>query len=48
MSAVGFANPGGGDYRLVSGSYKGQATNGGDPGANFDQLNQLTNGVVVR
>jgi len=49
MASVGFVNPGGGDYRLNVGSpYKGKATNGGDPGADFDRLWALTNNVVVR
>ena len=49
MASVGFANPGGSDYRLSSSSpYKGKGAGGADPGANFDRLFALTNGVVVR
>jgi hypothetical protein len=49
MASVGFVNPGGGDYRLYAGSpYKGKATNGSDPGADFDRWWALTNNVVVR
>jgi hypothetical protein len=49
MSSVGFVNYSGGDYRLGSGSpYKGKATNGRDPGVDFDLLLQLTTGVTSR
>jgi len=37
------------DYRLSSSSpYKGRATDGTDPGANFDELNRWINGVAGR
>jgi hypothetical protein len=49
MNDVGFANAGAGDYRLGSSSpYRGKATNGGDPGANIDELLRMTSGVVMR
>src|SRR5438093_815821 len=45
-SAVGFVNYGGGDYRLAASSpYKGTATGGTDPGADFAALLSWTNGV---
>ena len=48
-SSVGFVNPSAADYRLGGGSpYKGKASNGGDPGADFDRLAQLTNNVSSR
>jgi len=46
---LGFSNYSagkGGDYRLVNGStYKGTASDGRDPGADIDALNQYTQGV---
>ena len=45
-SAVGFVNYGGGDYHLAASSpYKGTATGGTDPGADFVALVSWTNGV---
>jgi uncharacterized protein (TIGR03437 family) len=38
-STIGFANPAGSNYRLLANSpYKGQATDGKDPGCDFDAL----------
>jgi hypothetical protein len=49
MSDAGFAVGSNGDYRLSGSSpYKGRATDGTDPGANFDELNRRISGVVVR
>ena len=49
MSEAGFANPGGGDYRLSFASpFKGKAGDGRDPGVDYDELNRRTAGVVVR
>jgi regulation of enolase protein 1 (concanavalin A-like superfamily) len=46
MGAVGFVNMGGGDYHLASSSpYRGQATDGSDPGANVDTLNAALGGA---
>jgi len=48
LSSVGFANAGGGDYRLTSASpYKGRGNGGTDPGADIDELNRRTAGVRV-
>jgi hypothetical protein len=49
MASVGFANASGGDYSLGSASpYRGKATDGKDPGADFPGLRQRTNSVIVR
>jgi len=49
MAQAGFAVGANGDYRLSSGSpYKGKATDGTDPGANFDELNRRISGVVIQ
>jgi len=46
-SDVGFSSGANGDYRLSSASpFKGKATDGADPGVNFDELNQWISGVV--
>lgn len=43
LVAVGFVNLAGGDYHLLPTSpFKGQATDGTDPGANIDALNAAT------
>jgi len=48
-AAVGFANASGGDYSLGTASpYRGKATDGKDPGADFPGLRQRTNNVIVR
>ena len=48
ISSVGFANASGGDYSLGSASpYRGKATDGRDPGADFPGLRQRTNSVIV-
>ena len=48
MASVGFTNPGG-DYSLSGSSpYKGKATDGTDPGADFAGLRQRTSNTVVR
>ena len=48
MASVGFTNPGG-DYSLGGSSpYKGKATDGTDPGADFAGLRQRTANTVVR
>jgi hypothetical protein len=45
--AVRFVDFGGGDYRLLTESpYKGDATDGKDPGADVDAVNAATTGVV--
>jgi len=47
MSSVGFVSLSGRNYRLASTSpYKGRATDGTDPGANIDKVEELTAGVV--
>jgi hypothetical protein len=49
MAQAGFVTAANGDYRLSSSSpYKGRATDGTDPGVNFDELNRQLAGVVVR
>jgi Bacterial Ig-like domain (group 2)/Right handed beta helix region len=49
MGQVGFSSSSNGDYRLSPSSpFKGRATDGTDPGANFDELNRRISGVVVR
>jgi hypothetical protein len=49
MAEVGFSAAANGDYRLApSSQYKGKATDGSDPGADFDELNRRVSGVVVR
>jgi len=49
MAAVGFANASGGDYSLGTASpYRGKATDGKDPGADFIGLRQRTNSTIVR
>ena len=49
MEQAGFSVGSNGDYRLSGSSpYKGRATDGTDPGANFDELNRQISGVVVR
>ena len=46
INDVGFANAGGGDYRLAANSpYKGQGSNSSDPGADIAALLFWTNGV---
>jgi hypothetical protein len=46
VNAVGFVNAAGGDYRLAASSpYKGQATDGTDPGADIDAVLFWTSGV---
>jgi len=46
VAAVGFVNAAGGDYRLAASSpYKGQATDGTDPGADIAAVLFWTNGV---
>ena len=46
LAAVGFVNPGGGDYHLAAtSSFKGKGTNNSDPGANVDVVNVATAGV---
>jgi len=46
-SGIGFVNMVGGNYRLASTSpYKGKASDGTDPGANIDLVEQHTAGVV--
>jgi hypothetical protein len=48
-ASVGFVNASGGDYSLGSASpYRGKATDGKDPGADFPGLRQRTNSVIVR
>jgi hypothetical protein len=47
ISAVGFSNYSGGDFSLSSSSpYKGKATNGTDPGVDFNLLRTAIAGVV--
>lgn len=47
LDDVGFVNRAGGDYRLASGSpYKGQGTDGKDPGADIDAVAAATAGAV--
>jgi hypothetical protein len=49
MAPTGFSTAANGDYRLSPSSpYKGRATDGTDPGVNFDELNRQISGVVVR
>ena len=49
MAAVGFANASGGDYSLGSASpYRGKATDGKDPGADFPGLRQRTSSTIVQ
>ena len=49
VAAVGFTNASGGDYSLGSGSpYRGKATDGKDPGADFPGLRQRTSSTIVR
>ena len=49
MGEVGFTNASGGDYSLSPSSpYRGRGLNGTDPGADFNGLRRLTNGVVVQ
>jgi hypothetical protein len=49
MDQVGFGSSSNGDYRLSPSSpFKGRATDGTDPGANFDELNRRIAGVVLR
>jgi hypothetical protein len=46
---AGFVTGANGDYRLSGSSpYKGRASDGTDPGANFDDLNRAISGAVVR
>jgi hypothetical protein len=46
VDAVGFVNASGGDYQLASASqYKGDATDGTDPGADITAVRTWTNGV---
>ncbi|PYP98841.1 MAG: hypothetical protein DMD38_00120, partial [Gemmatimonadetes bacterium] len=46
LDAVGFVNAAGGDYRLAASSpYKGQATDGTDPGADITAVLTATSGV---
>ena len=48
MAAVGFTNASGGDYSLGSASpYRGKATDGKDPGADFPGLRQRTGSTIV-
>jgi len=48
MAAVGFTNVSGGDYSLGSASpYRGKATDGKDPGADFPGLRQRTGSTIV-
>jgi len=48
-ASVGFLKASGGDYSLGSASpYRGKATDGKDPGADFPGLRQRTNSVIVR
>ena len=48
LSAVGFVNLAGADYRLASGSpYKSKGTDGSDPGADVDAVEAAISGVVV-
>ena len=48
LDAAGFANPAGGDYRLVPGSpYKNAGTDGRDLGCDFDALNAALNGATA-
>lgn len=48
ISGIGFANAGGGDYRLsTSSAYKGKGSSGTDPGADFDELSRKTAGVKM-
>ncbi|HMQ02276.1 MAG TPA: hypothetical protein PKD79_04420, partial [Candidatus Doudnabacteria bacterium] len=47
FNAIGFENTNAGNYKLASNSpYKGQATNGTDPGVNWDVLMAATANVV--
>jgi hypothetical protein len=47
LDNVGFVNRAGGNYRLAPGSpYKGQGTDGKDPGADIDAVAAATAGVV--
>ena len=49
MAEVGFTNASGGDYSLSPSSpYRGRGLNGGDPGADFNTLRRLTDGVIVQ
>jgi hypothetical protein len=49
MADAGFTVGSNGDYRLSPSSpYKGRATDGTDPGVNFDELNRRIAGVVVQ
>jgi hypothetical protein len=48
MSAVGFVDLAGGNFRLASTSpHKGQASDGRDPGADIDAVTSKTQGVVI-
>ena len=49
IASVGFTNPSGSDYSLSASSpYRGKATDGTDPGVDFNTLRQKTNNVVIR
>jgi hypothetical protein len=46
-SSIGFVSAATGNYRLASGTaYKGKSTDGTDPGANIDEVERRTAGVV--
>jgi hypothetical protein len=46
VNAVGFVNPGAGDYHLAASSpYKNQGTDGADPGADMTAVLAWTNGA---
>jgi hypothetical protein len=48
IAAVGFTNASGGDYSLGSASpYRGKATDGKDPGADFPGLRQRTSSTIA-
>jgi hypothetical protein len=47
-AAVMFVDPAGGDWRLAASSpYSGMATDGGDPGADFDLIDEAIAGAIV-
>jgi hypothetical protein len=46
LNAIGFASYEGGDYRLVSGPYRGAGTDGQDLGADMASVNQAANAAL--